>query len=83
MKYLLILGLLFFLLWKPLMSLRKRPDAPGPKTRPSTPSAVDDIVPCAHCGVHLPRSDTVGRPGGTQRYCSREHLELGPRPPAA
>ena len=23
------------------------------------PPAAEDIVPCAHCGVHLPRSDSI------------------------
>ncbi|MEK9952076.1 MAG: PP0621 family protein [Curvibacter sp.] len=40
------------------------PDAGGPQ----------EMVRCAHCGVHLPHDDAVvGRIG---RYCSPEHRQL-------
>lgn len=83
MKYLLLLALLFFILWRPLSRLRQRPrTTSAPERPPGGPgaTAVDDIVPCAHCGLHLPRSDTIGGAKQGQRFCSPEHRDLGPRP---
>ncbi len=37
-------------------------------------AAPEDMVRCAQCGVHLPRSESVGR--DEQRYCSEEHARL-------
>ncbi len=33
------------------------------------------MVTCAHCGVHLPQSDSIESAG--QYYCSEEHRRLG------
>jgi uncharacterized protein len=35
-----------------------------------------DLVSCAHCGVHLPRSEARASEGAL--YCSEEHARLGP-----
>jgi uncharacterized protein len=45
--------------------LRKRAEAAG------------QLVSCAHCGVHLPRSEA--REAGGLLYCSDEHARLGKR----
>lgn len=37
--------------------------------------AVDALVRCAHCGVHVPRIDAQTRDG--RYFCSREHARLG------
>jgi uncharacterized protein len=34
------------------------------------------MVRCAHCGIHLPRSEAVLLNGHT--WCSTEHSKLGP-----
>jgi uncharacterized protein len=34
-----------------------------------------ELVACAHCGVHLPRSEA--RSEGDALYCSEEHARLG------
>jgi uncharacterized protein len=34
----------------------------------------EDMVQCAHCGVHLPRSDSVT--AGGRSFCSKEHRQL-------
>ena len=34
-------------------------------------AAPEDMVRCAHCGVHLPRSESLARDG--RQYCSEEH----------
>jgi uncharacterized protein len=36
-----------------------------------------DLVRCAHCGVHLPRSEARETQG--LLYCSEEHARLGRR----
>jgi uncharacterized protein len=36
-----------------------------------------DLVACAHCGVHLPRSEARQSEGAL--YCSEEHARLGKR----
>lgn len=55
-------------LWRRL----KRPASPSPKTPNAAP-----MVRCAHCGVHLPRAEALA--DNNQWYCSRAHLEQGPR----
>lgn len=39
----------------------------------------EEMVACAHCGVHLPRADAVI--DGELSYCGDEHRRLGPRRP--
>jgi uncharacterized protein len=36
-----------------------------------------ELVSCAHCGVHLPRSEA--RTAGGRYFCSEEHWRLGPK----
>jgi len=43
-----------------------------------TPPVHGELVSCAHCGVHLPRSEA--RTAGERLYCSEEHARLGPGP---
>ncbi|OGI42047.1 MAG: hypothetical protein A2150_00085 [Candidatus Muproteobacteria bacterium RBG_16_64_11] len=45
------------------------------KHRPAAPkpAANDDVVPCAHCGVYVPRAEAV-HPRGRD-YCSQAHSE--------
>ncbi len=35
---------------------------------------VEDMVPCVHCGVHLPRRDGIQANG--KFYCSEEHRRI-------
>lgn len=44
---------------------KKRP----PKT--STPRAREDMVRCAHCGLHQPRSESIA--SGGLYFCCEEH----------
>ncbi len=39
-----------------------------------------DMVACAHCGLHLPRSDALvlGGPARPAYYCCAEHRAQGP-----
>jgi uncharacterized protein len=38
------------------------------------PPATEDMVRCAHCGVHLPRSESRAVDG--EFFCSEEHMNL-------
>lgn len=48
----------------------RRGPGDGGETRPA-PGAGEDMVRCAHCGVHLPRSESITTQGSF--YCSAEH----------
>ncbi len=39
-----------------------------------------DMVACAHCGLHLPRSDALAQGTAAQAryYCSAQHRTQGP-----
>ena len=63
---LLVLGLLFAY-WI-LRSYRRRVDRREEQGRAAGP---EDMVRCAQCGVHLPRSESVTTQGSF--YCSADH----------
>lgn len=67
MKLLLILGLVLVGVWL------WRSSRETPRQRPPPANATpQEMVRCAHCGLHLPASEAVqGKKG---RYCSPEHL---------
>jgi len=41
----------------------------------AAPPPVEPMVPCAHCGVNLPRSEALGAAG--RFFCSEEHRRIG------
>ncbi|TAM88759.1 MAG: hypothetical protein EPN41_05175 [Candidimonas sp.] len=48
------------------------------RARPATPTTVPEpMVRCAHCGVHLPRSEALLIKGET--WCCEAHAKLGHR----
>ncbi|WP_119352541.1 PP0621 family protein [Azohydromonas sediminis] len=51
---------------------RRVPPAATPKRR-----GPEDMLTCAHCGVHLPRSEALV--AGGRAYCSAAHRDAGPR----
>jgi uncharacterized protein len=71
LKYLLLLLALVVVYWLFKAHQRKR-------TRSGTSEggsrAAEDMVRCAHCGVHLPRSESL--PSGAAFYCTPEHRRL-------
>lgn len=40
------------------------------------PPSLESMVRCAHCGIHLPRSEALLQNG--QTWCSPDHARLGP-----
>lgn len=76
MKYLLILTLVLVLVWlwrsnrhREQLDRREREDAAKPVARSGQHAT--EIVACAFCTVHLPRTDAL--PGKRGLYCSDEH----------
>lgn len=77
MKLLLTVFVVALLLW--LLFGRSR--GHGASDRPAKPGAerastLEGMVVCAHCGVHLPVSETL--PAHGKRYCSAAHRDAGP-----
>lgn len=71
MKYLLVLVVVVGLLWWLLGGRARQRGASRP-----APPAPEGMLRCAHCGVHLPRSEALLGQG--QPYCSAEHRDAGP-----
>jgi uncharacterized protein len=67
MKYLLFLVVVFVLLWllRGAMTSRRRGGAAPP------PQAPQEMIACAHCGVHLPRDEALPGRGGV--FCGDAH----------
>jgi uncharacterized protein len=43
--------------------------------RRSAPPPSESMVPCAHCGINVPRSEALG--SGGRFFCSEEHRRIG------
>lgn len=83
LKFLLLAVLVLWLLYSP--GVRKllrglRAGEPTGSTRPRDPEPARPVnmVPCAHCGIHLPSSDALVNDAG-QPFCSEAHRRAGPR----
>lgn len=79
MKYLILLLVIAVVGWLAFGRRRPPPLPPrGEAAKPPTASEPQTMLACAHCAVHLPRSDAqfddTGRP-----YCSPAHRLAGPR----
>jgi uncharacterized protein len=81
LKALVVLLALLLLAWLLLGSARRRGrDTHRDRTGPTDANApVEDMVACAHCGVHLPASLALQAQG--RSYCSAAHRDAGPRAP--
>jgi len=47
------------------------------RERDAGQAAGEPMRRCAHCGVHLPESETIS--AGGRHYCSESHRDAGPR----
>jgi len=72
MKSLLILAIVVLAVWL-WRSGRRDVSGSNRSAPPSAPPDPQEMVRCAHCGVHLPRSDAVA--GRLGLYCSAEHRQ--------
>ena len=72
MKYLVLLVVIAvaYAIWRS----RRRPLPPDRPTRQQRGTAPQDMVACAHCGVHLPHGDALWKDG--RGYCSSAHRDL-------
>lgn len=85
-KVLLIIGIALgvYWLWRQGRMAESREARPAPPAAPSrnhTAQPPQDMVACAHCGLHLPRSEALADgPGGSAPfYCSAAHRQSGRR----
>jgi len=83
-KYLLIIGIALGVYWlwrqgRMAESREARPAPPAPRPATRTGISPQDMVACAHCGLHLPRSEALADgPGGSEPfYCSAAHRQSG------
>jgi uncharacterized protein len=74
MKYLLlilVIGLVAFMLGFKRSRPRAPEQAPVPPKAPPAAAAPQDMISCAHCGLHLPRDEALPGRGGV--FCSAAH----------
>lgn len=78
-------GAAAWLAWKLYQTSRRRieqshRDAPGTDkpAQPDPQASPERMVACAHCGVHLPASESVSDSAG-RAFCSAAHLEASKR----
>lgn len=69
---LIVLALVFWLLYRMALRLLSKNETKAPPR----PKVGTDMVRCAHCGIHIPKSEALQRDG--HDYCSEEHREAGP-----
>jgi uncharacterized protein len=67
MKYLLLAAFAAFVWW--IWSKRSRGPRPGGGANPAHKDP-ERIVACAHCGVHIPESESVRDDGGVPFCCA-------------
>ncbi len=72
-KYLLILAVIA-VVYAAVRGQRKVPPAQGRRRPAQQPP--QQMVACAHCGVHLPREDALML--GRDAYCCAAHRDKGP-----
>jgi uncharacterized protein len=68
MKYLVLLLIVLAGIWW-IRQQRK----PHDRTPSATHTGPQTMVPCAHCGTHVPEGDAIQGRGGV--YCSEQHRQ--------
>ena len=70
MKYLLLILIVLAVLWFARAGRRR---VVPPRTRPDTAASPkqEPMLACAHCGLHLPRSEALPGRGGV--FCGEAH----------
>ena len=81
LKFLVVLVVVGIGVWSLLSRLRGPGGGAGKVRQDSKPGTVapQEVVPCAHCGLHLPSADAVT--DGALHYCGDAHRRLGPAQP--
>ncbi len=69
MKFLFLLAGAIFLVW--LFRPKKASNKLQDDKQSSTPNSTVEMVSCAHCGLHIPKADSVSGKQGS--YCNAEH----------
>lgn len=69
MKFFLLIAVLFIILW---FLARHHKQPPGNK---ADSTVIEKIVVCAHCGLHVPESESIRFDGN--HYCCESHRKLG------
>lgn len=69
MKYLILIAVVLGVLW--LMRSLRKPSDSAPPQKPASPPQQEEMVSCAQCGVHLPRSEALPGRGGV--FCGEAH----------
>ena len=67
MAKIILLAVIFFVAYS--LAKDRSPKSSAPKA-PKT----EDMVKCAHCGIHLPRSESIA--SGNLSFCCEEHRRL-------
>ena len=71
MKYLILIAVVLVVLWL-LRNQRRGGTSERTDSRREPPARPQDMVQCALCSVHLPRTDALAGPDG-RLYCCAEH----------
>jgi len=70
-KFVIVVVIALVIVWWLRGSRRAVP--PAGSQRRTTGVALQAIVPCAHCGVHLPRAEAVAGAAAGAFYCTEAH----------
>lgn len=71
MRFFLLLGLFFAVVWLIRGGRRHGVSGPAAPTPAARQAAAEQVVACAHCGLHLPQSEAVS--GAADWFCSEAH----------
>jgi len=70
MKYLVLLLIVFVGIWWIRQQRQPRDDT---HVKPKSGTEPQPMLPCAHCGTHVPESDVIKGQQGI--YCSEQHRQ--------